>query len=283
MRRFLPRRLRSLLGVLGRRAFAKLAGPLQPAVASGSVLAVCHCHYPDLVPELATQLLTLPRGAELHVSSSDPAVFDAWDVYRARSRVPIVFHPVENRGRDMLPFFTVARHFSLRPDAAILKIHGKRSAYSDRGDWWRRDTLRGLIPGPFAAQRALARFAAEPRLALIGAPGSFTANPIYWGRNRAAVTRLMQETTGLATKDQDLGFVAGSMFWIRGSYLAELLPHIDDAAFEPEPIGQDGAYPHAVERVIGMAALARDWQIGEIGHAGPLTREAARRRTVDYI
>ncbi|MGI3901997.1 MAG: rhamnan synthesis F family protein [Janthinobacterium lividum] len=283
MRRLLPSSFRSRLGVLGRRAFADLAGPLQPAVASGRVLAICHCHYPDLVPELATQLLSLPRGAELHVSSSDTAVFGAWDIYRARSRVPIVFHPVENRGRDMLPFFTVARNLALRPDAAILKIHGKRSAYSDRGNWWRRDTLRGLIPGPFAAQRALARFAAEPRLALIGAPGSFTANAIYWGGNRAAVTRLMQDITGRATREEDLGFVAGSMFWIRGAYLTELLPHIDEAAFPPEPIDQDGTYPHAIERVIGMAALARDWQIGETGRAAPLTREAARERTVDYI
>ena len=280
---FRPRRLRSVLGALGRRAFAQLAGPLQPAVEAGSVVAICHCHYPDLVPELATRLLTLPRGAELHVSSSDAAVLTAWERFRARSRVPIVFHQVENRGRDLLPFFTIAGSLSLKPDAAILKIHGKRSLYSDQGDWWRRDTLRGLLPGPFAARRRLLRFAAEPRLALIGASGSFIANPIYWGRNRATVTRLMQEITGRDTTEADLGFVAGSMFWIRGAYLAALLPHIDPAAFEPEPIGQDGAYPHALERVIGMAALAWGWQIGEVDQPGPLTREAVRHRTVAYI
>jgi lipopolysaccharide biosynthesis protein len=252
-------------------------------VPAGSVLALCHCHYPEIVPELATRLLTLPRGAELHVSSSDPAVFAAWGRYRVRSRVPIVFHHVENRGRDILPFFTVARGLSIRPEAAILKIHGKRSTYSDQGDWWRRDTLRALLPGPFAAHRVLNRFAAEPRLALIGAPKSFIANPVYWGRNRDAVARLMREIAGRDTTEADLGFIAGSMFWIRGAYLSALLPHIDADRFEPEPLGQDGAHPHALERVIGMAALAWDWQVSEVDQAAPLTREAARHRTVDYI
>ncbi len=223
LRALLPRQIRAPLGIAGRRCFAALAGPLQPAVPEGSVLALCHCHYPDLVPELATRLLSLPRGAALHVTASDPAVFAAWDPYRRRSRVPIRFHETENRGRDLLPFVTVARSLAIAPDAAVLKIHGKRSAYVAAGDWWRRDMLRGLFPGPFAARRALVRFAADPRLALLGAPGTFIGHPVYWGRNRDAVTTLMRAFTGTDPRDEDLAFFAGTMFWIRGGFLAELL------------------------------------------------------------
>ena len=279
----LPRRLRAALGATGRRLVAAIGGPLQPAVAAGSVVAICHCHDPDLVPELATRLLALPRGAALHVSSSDAAVFAAWERYRRRSRVPIHFHATENRGRDLLPFFTVARGLKASPDAAILKIHGKRSSYADRGEWWRRDTLRGLLPGPFAAARAAARFSADPRLALLGAPGSFIAHPVYWGDNRAGVTALMRSIAGGETRDDDLGFIAGSMFWIRGAYLTALLPHIDPDRFEPEPIGRDGTHAHALERAIGMAALAWGWHIGETDAPGPLTRDAVRHRTVAYL
>ena len=282
-RDLMPRRLRAAVGTAGRRAFAALGGPLQPAVAPGSVVAICHCHYPDLVPELATRLLSLPRGAELHVSSSDEAVLLAWERFRRGSRAPVRFHRVENRGRDLLPFVTVARRLALGPDAAVLKVHGKRSGYSDQGFWWRRDTLRGLLPGPFAARRALRAFAGDPRLALLGAPGSFIAHPAYWGRNRPRVAELMRRMAGVEPAEEDLGFIAGSMFWIRGGYLAALLPHIDADAFPPEPIGQDGSHAHALERVIGMAALAWGWHVGEIGHAGPLTREAVRDRTVRYI
>ena len=283
LRALLPRQIRAPLGIAGRRCFAALAGPLQPAVPEGSVLALCHCHYPDLVPELATRLLSLPRGAALHVTASDPAVFAAWDPYRRRSRVPIRFHKTENRGRDLLPFVTVARSLAIAPDAAVLKIHGKRSAYVAAGDWWRRDMLRGLFPGPFAARRALVRFAADPRLALLGAPGTFIGHPVYWGRNRDAVTTLMRAFTGTDPRDEDLAFFAGTMFWIRGGFLAELLAHIDEALFEPEPIGEDGTYAHAVERAIGMAALARGWHVGETDRREPLTAEAVRHRTIGYL
>ncbi len=278
-----PGRIRSPLAAAGRRAFAKVAGPLQPGVTPGSVVAICHCHYPDLVPELATRLLGLPRGGALHVTSSDPAVFAAWTPYRGRSRAPVRFHATENRGRDLLPFVTVARALDIAPDAAVLKIHGKRSAYSAAGEWWRRDTLRGLFPGPFAARRALLRFAADPRLALIGAPGSVIGHPVYWGRNRETVAALMRDIAGADPRDEDLAFIAGTMFWIRGAYLAELLPHLDGARFEPEPIGQDGGYAHAVERVIGMAALAGGWHVGETDGPAPLSAAAVRHRTIGYL
>ena len=283
LRDLLPRGIRGAMGIAARRSFAALAGPLQPAVPPGRVVALCHCHHADLVPELARCLLALPRGSAVHVSSSDPAVFAAWEPFRRRSRVPVRFHAVENRGRDLLPFFTVARRLEIAADAAVLKVHGKRSAYSDQGDWWRRDALRGLLPGPFAAARALARFDADPRLALIGAPGSFIANPIYWGDNRPEVARIMRRIAGVAVSDADLGFIAGSMSWMRGAYVSALLPHVDADLFEPEPLARDGSHAHALERVIGMAALAWGWHVGETDTAAPLTREAARHRTVPYF
>lgn len=282
-RRWLPPRLRGAIGAQLRGLASAVGGPLQPAVPPGSVVAICHCHDASLVPELARCLLALPRGAALHVTTGAPAVEAAWAPYRGRSRVPIAFHAVENRGRDLLPFFEVARGLAIGPDAAVLKLHGKRSGYSGQGEWWRRDLLRGLLPGPFAAGRALERFATDPRLALIGAPGSFIAHPVYWGRNRAAVAEMMGRIAGVAVDEADLGFIAGSMFWIRGAYLSALLPHVDPDLFEPEPIGQDGHYAHALERVVGMAALAWGWRIGETDRARPLDRGDVRERTLGYI
>ena len=283
IRELLPPPLRAFMGRWGRRVLTEITGPLQPAVAPGSVEVLCHCHYADLVPELATCLLALPRGATLHVSSDDPQVFAAWASYRPRSRASILFHPTENRGRDLRPFFEVARRLALGPDTVVLKIHGKRSPYSAQGHWWRRDTLRALFSGPFAAQRILDRFRRDTRLALLGAPGSFIAHPVYWGRNRDRVASLMRDITGREVVDDDLGFLAGSMFWSRGAFLTALLPHIDPDRFEPEPLEQDGSHAHAVERVIGMAALAWDWHIGEVGTVGALTRDEVRHRKIPYL
>ena len=283
IKQMLPRRMRAVMGRVGRGVLAKIMTPLQPAVPPGAVEVLCHCHYPDLVPELATRLLALPRGATLHVSSDAPQVFATWARYRPRSRAPILFHPTENRGRDLRPFFEVARGLALGPDTVVLKIHGKRSLYSAQGEWWRRDTLRELFPGPFAARRALDRFHRDPRLALLGAPGSFIAHPVYWGRNRGRVAALMRDITSREVADDDLGFLAGSMFWIRGAFLTALLPHMDPDLFEPEPLEQDGSHAHALERVIGMAALAWGWHIGEVGTAEPLTRDEVRHRKIAYL
>ena len=282
-RDLIPKALRRPIGEAGRRAWARIATPLQPSVPPGSIVVVCHCHHVELVPELARRLLCLPRGAALHVTSADIAVFDAWSPYRHRSLVPIRFHSVENRGRDLRAFFEVVGKLHVSPDALVLKIHGKRSPYTAQGDWWRRDMIRGLFSGPFAAQRIREPFREDPRLALVGAPNTFISHPVYWGRNRDAVAGLMQSITGESGSDEDLGFLAGSMFWIRGGFLSSLVPRIDLAAFEPEPLGQDGSYAHAVERVIGMAALAQGWHIGEVGHPDPLTRDDVRHRKVSYL
>ena len=282
-RDLMPHRIRGLLGEAGRRSWARVATPLQRAVPTGSIIAVCHCHHIDLVPELAGKLLCLPRGAALHITSAVPAVFDAWGRYRRRSLVPIRFHPVENRGRDLRAFFEVAGKLDIEPETLVLKIHGKRSSYTAQGDWWRRDTIRGLFPGPFAAQRIAGPFRADPRLALVGAPNSFVSHPAYWGSNRNTVAALMKSITGESVADEDLGFIAGSMFWIRGGFLTSLVPKIDLQGFEPEPLEQDGSYAHAVERVIGMAALAQGWHIGEVGNPDPLTRDGVRHRTVSYL
>ena len=93
----------------------------------------------------------------------------------------------------------------------------------------------------------------------------------------------MKSMTGESVADEDLGFVAGSMFWMRGGFLTSLIPQIDLEGFEPEPLEQDGSYAHAVERVIGMAALAQGWHIGEVGNPDPLTRDDVRHRTVRYL
>ena len=283
LRDLMPQALRRRIGEAGRRAWARIGTPLQRPVPPGSIIAVCHCHHVALVPELARKLLCLPRGATLYVTSADAAVFDAWAPYRQRSLVPIRFHPVENRGRDLRAFFEVAGKLDVSPDTLVLKIHGKRSSYTAQGDWWRRDIIRGLFPGPFAVQRIVGAFRDDPRLALVGAPNTFISHPVYWGRNRDGVAAMMQSITGQSVTDEDLGFLAGSMFWIRGGFLSSLVPSIDFAAFEPEPLGQDGSYAHTVERVIGMAALAQGWHIGEVGHPDPLTRDDVRHRKVSYL
>lgn len=248
-----------------------------------TVVAICHCHHPELVPELSTALRRLPAEATLHITSSRNEVLDRWRSLRRRPLAETCLHRVENRGRDIRPFFEVARTLSLSPETLVLKLHGKMSSYSALGERWRQDLLAGLLPRRSALQRVSARFRDDARLGVLGASHSFISHPVYWGRNRENVSRIMAQICGFVPNEEDLGFFAGSMFWLRGTVLSDILPHVDLDAFEPEPLPQDGAYAHAIERVIPMVARQRGWHLGEIGSPEILHPDAVRQRKLRYL
>ena len=267
-----------------RRGLVELRSYWQPKPDMGPVTVLCHCHYPELVPPLIRALRRLPGDAAIHVSSSRAEVFDRWTALRRRLPAPTRFHLVENRGRDIRPFFELARSVPLEPDTLVLKLHGKQSAYSPHGTNWRRDLLSGLLPPDRRALGRIAeRFRAQSRLGILGAPRSFISHPVYWGENRETVTRIMREATGREPDEADLGFFAGSMFWIRGSLLQRLLPHVDIEAFEPEPLRQDGTYAHAIERIVPMMARHLGWAVGEVGHDRMLDPDTVRERKIAYL
>ena len=278
--------------VLVRRARARLrSGLLQsvdllrPRGKPGEIVAICHCHHAELVPELARTLSKLPSTATLHLSSSRTTVFERW----TRSAIPArLSKPPSTRSKTGAATSARSSRSPARclsePETLVLKIHGKKSSYSAQGEDWRRDLLAGLLPR-FGRRPAGWRFGSgdDPRLGLLGAPRSFLSHPVYWGLNRENINRIMAEICGATPADGDLGFFAGSMFWMRGALLLDLLPHIDLEAFEPEPLPQDGSYAHAIERVIPMAAHKMGWGMGEIDSETNLDRDAVRERKIAYL
>ena len=58
------------------------------------------------------------------------------------------------------------------------------------------------------------------------------------------------------------------MFWVRMDALAPLLDaHLAECEFEAESGQLDGTFAHAVERVFGLAAMARGARIEEVASA----------------
>lgn len=254
-----------------------------PAAGPASIVAICHCHYPELVPELAQALDHLPEGAQLHVTSSSREVRARWRALGRGSRIAPILHATENRGRDVRPFFEVLRRLPLEPDTLIVKLHGKKSSYSATGEQWRRDLLAGLVPDGAQVSEIVERFRQQPDLGMLGAPGSFISSLEYWGGNRDAVRGLMARILGHEPADEELGFFAGTMFWMRGAVALRMLPHVDLAAFEPEAGQQDGTYAHALERVIPMAAARMGLDLVEAARAAPVSPADMRHRKVVYL
>jgi rhamnosyltransferase len=257
--------------------------PEPPEAGSGPVVAICHVHYPELLPEMLRALRWLPDGAALHLTSSRPEVFEAWRRLAPHLRVPTQLHPTENRGRDLRPFFECASRLALTDDTLVLKLHGKASTYTKQGDRWRGALIGGLLSRAQDVRVAARRFQSDPGLAMLGPPGSYISHPVYWGHNRESVVRFMREHFGSEPHESDLGFFAGTMFWIRGGFLKAFLPHVDLAAFAPEPLAQDGTYAHMIERTMAMAARVSGWGVAEIGVAGRMAPQNVASRKIEFL
>jgi lipopolysaccharide biosynthesis protein len=210
-----------------------------------------HLYYPELWPGLASYLERVcPDRADLVVTlprehrSLAPTI---------RSRFPgarcLV---VPNRGRDVLPFSVVAAALDRLGYVGVLKIHAKRSVHSDSGDTWRDTMLDELLPSrPETVEEILAALR-RPDTGMVGPSGTYFPLSTYWTGNAATVRRLLAPHVDAASLDlldqpDQLGFFAGTMFWVRLDAVAPLL-HEPARAYVREPTPKDGTLAHALER-----------------------------------
>jgi lipopolysaccharide biosynthesis protein len=80
------------------------------------------------------------------------------------------------------------------------------------------------------------------------------------------------------TRDDDLGFFAGSMFWVRSDIILQMLPQVDPEGYEPEQGQRDGTLAHALERLVPMVAS----KLGYLVFEGPMNPEVTLQRALTY-
>jgi lipopolysaccharide biosynthesis protein len=242
------------------------------------VAAVVHVHYPDLLPELVTQLAHIPVPFDLIVTNSSGS-----DITIDQTVLPhatrVITLPVDNHGRDILPLVAVVNSGLLDNYELVVKAHTKKSQWrSDHaelggsGDSWRETLLGELLGGPDNVKAILATFASDPSLGLLTAVGSVVGVE-FWGGDKEIVRDLLTRL-GLELDEDTLTFASGSMYWVRGFLLQGLRSFMltpDD--FEPE-LGQvDGTTAHALERTLGILT----------DEAGYVTRETSTIQAEEHI
>ncbi|WP_027231312.1 rhamnan synthesis F family protein [Phyllobacterium sp. UNC302MFCol5.2] len=271
------------------KEIAQLAVTQQPVPAikqetiKPPLIVICHCHYEEVVDELILILDRLPDGSQVHVTSSSPSVLASFKSGWRRSKVSLDVLATENKGRDVLPFLKVLALLKLPDNIPILKIHGKRSLYSPTGEKWRRDLLNELIPSEAGVQKIVNEFGNSPKLAMIGASGSYVSDLRYWGSNQARVFKFMTSAGSNPPASDDLGFYAGTMFWIRSQCANEILSNVDLDQFETEDGQRDGTYGHVLERAIPMTLRSQGWSLREIGEDTELFPHKVRHRKLTYF
>lgn len=226
--------------------------------------AICiHLFYPDLIDELAHFIRANAQGsAPLDVLLSLPRTWKANDVARAiRELVPKRTVLVQNRGRDVLPFFEIAREAVEMGYTYGCKVHSKKSLHIANGDKWRSSIYSALLdPSRVLAARVV--FEQQPRCGIY-APEAMLKDckdPNAMRDNLDNLTRLLSELGGSVSGLDK--FVAGTMFWFRFEAIKALLdPKFDGDWFGPELGAIDGTMAHAFERCFIHLASIRGFDL----------------------
>ena len=239
-----------------RRATARHAGNAGTAV-------VVHLYYLEVWPVLAAHIARLDAGqADIFVTLPEQNRQFAPVVRESFPDATCVVVP--NRGRDVLPFLLVADTLAGAGYEIVLKLHSKKSEHFGGGDRWRDQMLAELLPADPAARTSIRDALRSPRTGMVGPRSTYFPLNTYWAGNAEAVERLLRPAVSaeaLARLDdpKQLGFFAGTMFWVRLDAVRPLLrAKVRD--FPPEPTPKDGTLSHALERALPVLPelLGRD-------------------------
>jgi lipopolysaccharide biosynthesis protein len=217
---------------------------------------VVHAWYPDVLEEILS--VVVASGIEYRlVVTTTPEKRQQVEAVLARRKVVAEMEVAPNRGRDILPFLSVAYRLREEGEDVVLKLHTKHSPHRHDGHHWRAELLERLLPAGNSAG-IVESFANDPSLGLVYPDGHLQPLSFYWGANEDNVRYLSSRLGIDAPQAETHSFVSGSMFWLRLDALGPLLDaHLDEWEFETEAGQLDGTLAHAIERVFALCAHHR--------------------------
>lgn len=244
-------------------AAADTRQPDVPA-ARARIAVVIHLFFLETWPDFESALLASGLDCDLLVTTTPEQVAAVSNLVRARFASAEVF-PVENRGRDIRPLLVLLPLLIARGYHAVLKLHSKKTVHREDGNVWRESLIKSLLPTPQALRGMLEGLARYPSLGLIAPHGNVLNLQRFIWQNKPWVATLAAE---LGERDGWLDrtrpwFPAGSMFWFKPVALAKLLActSVQQDRFEREDQQVDGTLAHALERLMGAAALSAGYHL----------------------
>ncbi|MEB0120483.1 rhamnan synthesis F family protein [Pseudomonas sp. CCI1.2] len=221
------------------------------------VAVVVHLYYVDLLDEILTYLPGIVEPFDLYVTTP----FEA-DVSRilnssATCAASVTIRVSENRGRDIGPFMSLYLSGVLDGYSAVLKLHSKKSKYSNLGAQWRKSIYDSLMGSSLVIRKTLKLFENQT-VGIVGPHSYYLSNEMFWGANREVVKKIISSIVGGTPRGgTELGFFAGSMFWFAPKAISGVkkLP-LSELVFAQENGMQDGTLAHAFERI--FCPLARE-------------------------
>jgi lipopolysaccharide biosynthesis protein len=161
---------------------------------------------------------------------------------------PSLIQPVENRGRDVLPFLKMLP--KLKPYKYVCKLHTKQDndwggPTSHLHDYGWREYMWMSLTDPVLVESA--KKAIDEGLGLYAPDGLWHK---HWDKDtfksNLGNMKVLGDFIGMELTAST--FVAGTMFWFRPDSLMWLTEHDLASLFEPEEGAVDGKMEHAFER-----------------------------------
>ncbi|WP_192384901.1 rhamnan synthesis F family protein [Mesorhizobium silamurunense] len=229
------------------------------------VAVMVHLHYVEMISDIHRLLKNIVLPFDIHVTTAFEGFYN--EVFSKFSELAqsVSIYCSENRGRDIGPFVSVYRSGALDRYKAVLKIHSKKSAYSDNGILW-RDTLYNSLAGDSLTVLRSLELIKSGEAGIVGPHRYYLTSDRFWGANRSTVRRLLEEMTGFHPEaNVELGFFAGSMFWFAPRALSPLKEVAETSlVFEAENGQQDGTLAHAIERVFCPIARSQGFAASSV-------------------
>lgn len=213
--------------------------------------AIVHAWHMDVLERMLPQLHIVASKMNITFTTAEDKV-EA--VRRLTNSLPCAsrIEVFENRGRDILPFMTVANRLAHKGVRWVLKLHTKKSPHLTSGDAWRDDLISSLIPHDFGMFMDKLRL--DESTGIVAPTGHLLPIMDYLGDNSRWLGRLYAQIRK-SPKNHVSRFPAGSMYWCRLNAISDLLEaDLLASDFESEAGQTDGTLAHAFERAIGIQA-----------------------------
>lgn len=193
---------------------------------------------------------------------------------------------VPNRGRDVLPFITVAATLLDYRYKYVLKFHSKKSTHWDGGQDWLEGMMKSLLPkNPLYVGHIFDKLE-DANTGIIGPKDvyypltiNFPANGIHMNRIISKLYSQRRAHAVLQENRENYGFFGGTMFWARLDAIEKLLDFPVNR-FEREAGQIDGTLAHALERLFCVVPEVEKRLMYELTPGGKMTDRLYRSDNV---
>lgn len=223
---------------------------------SGKIALQVHVFYPEILPEIISQISKIPYKFDLYISTNEETkrriIEDEIKVAKINYD-NLTIEVVENQGRDVYPFIKQINPV-YKDYAYVGHIHTKKTVEHGFGDDWRKYLYDQLFGSSKNIQQIFRILESKGTGLVFPEIYEKVSHAVGIGNNTRVVNKLLKRM-GLPRmqKEETVEFAAGTMFWAKMEAIEKIFEmQLTGEDFPPE-VGQiDGTTAHALERLFGI-------------------------------